>query len=537
MISSIHSQYLSIINGKKIDTDRKIYKLTFEREEEYKKNIKWMIKHKGYYYLLKEPFWCYTLSNIHIDVTSDILKEIGYDVEINENNIKINGKEYANVIDVYKMKEITQYMGNDIFLDELFGDFVPILNKKKVIEYFGVQGRKEKDSLSKMPFHILTKLFNGQKLIQYELFFSANPKEENSFELLPTRIVSELKKQNLNKFNKEGEELSLDLGFILIRKLGEKEKDEKILLPRFKAIGEFILKHSKKDACYVFYYYNGFSSSFLNYVAYLSQYFKKIHIHRFLIKQDIGIHLWIKCYEYIPQSYIPYEEKLNYINEKLMMNMKVWNQLNINYFINEYEMMKNFIKSKQNFDFNNMIPKIQLYLENLNYPIHVIYNERLEIYNHLTMNDMNKFVEICYKHKEIKNVVEYELKEKNWLYISGLLNQQNKNFKTNDRNFMYYWIEKRRESMHISIIEDSFIEVSSLPIEVKKISSEKELKTNSRETLLIIHENLEKEEMYRYLEKCEICMIKKSVKLPFKGYYFYDKSENYFYLKKNEFDL
>ncbi len=118
MISSIHSQYLSIINGKKIDTDRKRYKLTFEREEEYKKNIKWMIKHKGYYYLLKEPFWCYTLSNIHIDETSEILKEIGYDIEMNENNIKINGKEYANVIDVYKMKEITQYMGNDIFLDE-----------------------------------------------------------------------------------------------------------------------------------------------------------------------------------------------------------------------------------------------------------------------------------------------------------------------------------------------------------------------------------------------------------------------------------
>lgn len=539
MKSSIHSQYVSIINGKKIEDHHKKYNIKYEREDEYNKIIKWMNKHKGYYYLLKEPFWCYQLSNIHDPSSKEELKKIGYEVEIDEKNIKINGKEYPNVIDVYKMKNITKFIGNDIFLEELFGDLVSILNKKDIVEYLGVHTIIKKDAPTKIPYDILTKLLNGPKLIQYELLHSIDKKKKYNFELLPTRVISELEKDNLNKLNKTGEEVSFDLGFVLTRKMDKKEKDEEILLPRFKAISEFLLKHSKEGACYVIYYYNGFSSSFANYVAYLSQYFKKINIYRFLIKQDIGIHLWIKCYEYVPQTFVAYQSKYNYVNEKLMMDMKIWNQMNINYFINESMMMRDFIKSNQKINFSGMIPKIQLYLENAHFPINVVYNEQLEIYTDLSLDDMNKFVEIYYKNEDITNIVEYELRYKNWLILSGLLNQQNMNFKTKDRKLIFQWIEKKKREAHFDMngVEDSFIEVSSLPIEVKKIHDEKELKTNEQNALLIIHDNLEKEEMYKLLGKCKICMIKKDVKLPFKGYYFYDKSENFYYLKKNSFQL
>jgi hypothetical protein len=188
-----------------------------------------------------------------------------------------------------------------------------------------------------------------------------------------------------------------------------------------------------------------------------------------------------------------------------------------------------------------MIGKIQLYLENLHYPINVIYNDQLEIHKDISLDDMNKFVEIYYKNEKIKNIVEYQIRQKNWLILSGLLNQLNENYKINkkeERKLLFQWIEKKKtERMDIEMVEDAFIEVSSLPIEIKKIHSEKELKMGEKENLLIIHDNLEKDEIYKYLEKCNICMIKKDVKMPFKGYYFYDKSENYFYLKRNEFQL
>jgi hypothetical protein len=346
-----------------------------------------------------------------------------------------------------------------------------------------------------------------------------------------------LEKKNLNKVP---DDLYFDLGMVLNRKADKKE-DEKIIFPRFKAASEFLLEHSKEGACYVLYYQDGFYGEFMNFCGYLSQYFKKINIHRFLIKQDIGIHLWVKCYEYIPQAFIAYQSKRNYTNEKLLMDMKIWNQININYFINEYNMTKNFIKSKRKFDFNEMIGKIQLYLENLHYPINVIYNDQLEIHKDISLDDMNKFVEIYYKNEKIKNIVEYQIRQKNWLILSGLLNQLNENYKINkkeERKLLFQWIEKKKtERMDIEMVEDAFIEVSSLPIEIKKIHSEKELKMGEKENLLIIHDNLEKDEIYKYLEKCNICMIKKDVKMPFKGYYFYDKSENYYYLKKNYFQL
>lgn len=480
--------------------------------------------------LLQPNFYCH-FSNKRTNEKKDIVEEQNLKIEWKESTIQINDKIYPNIIDNYLFHIMNQKYGNNIFFYQLFYDFVPILKKKKVIYTLGTWHRESIDDFKLgtfPPLEYLKKVGLLKKFKIYQLFQHSLKNKEFQIQYAPSTIFSNYKKKYLNQYNKD---VKFDLTYILIRKKKEDDlyKNSDILFERFQDIQNFILHHLNPHACCLFYLFEGFSEKYMNIIAFMTQYFKKIRIFRTTHSGQQRIHLWVQCFDYQPKKkFIEYKKSMNYLDKEPFFQQQyyLYNTMNQNTQINRYQKVIDYQrKIKNNINPNHIFEEIQpsifLYLDSFHFPTNVVYDSNLIQFSHITLLDMNKFVEIYYNHPSILHVIELNMKETNWLFLIGLLNQKNNEYR---QNIDYY--------LHgdFNTQTDNILQLSSLPLEIYTNK-----KNTPKDSLVIIHYNLEKEVLYSYLKKSTICMMRKDMNLPFEDYYVYEKSDNWVYIKKNEF--
>ena len=481
--------------------------------------------------LLQPNFYCH-FSKKRTDEKKDILEKHGLKIEWKESTFQINDKIYPNIINNYLFQLNNQKYGDNIYYYQLFYDFIPILKKKKIIYSLGTWHKEDIQPMVMGKFPPLEYLKNTGEFKNnifkiYQLFYHSKKNQEFNLHFFPSTILSNYKSKYLKKYK---ENVKFDLTYIFIRKKDDNlYTDNDLLLNRFQDIQNFILQHLNPHACCLFYLFEGFSEEYMNIIAFMTQYFKKIRIFRTTHSAQRRIHLWIQCFDYQPKKkFIEYKKSINFLEKELFFKDQfyLYNIMNQNTQINRYQKVLDYDKKinhiiNPNQIFEEIQPSIFLYLDSFHYPTNVVYDTNLLQYSHITLLDMNTFVDIYYKHPNLSHVIELNMKETNWLFLIGLLNQANHEHRKNIDYYLHGNYDTESENL---------LQLSSLPIQ---IYSEK--KKIPKDSLIIIHEKLDEEVLYYYLNKSYICMIQKDTNLPFEDYYIYEKSENWLYLKKNIF--
>lgn len=538
---NLEPHFYEIENGKKIKTSNKKIK---NYHYIHKKNlIKEILKFKkneeltNYYKLNNPSFWCKSFSDYNHFIKEKLEKN-GLKIIIESNYITINDIQYPNILDENKISldenKISLFSGDSYFVNELFKDFKPYLKNKNKINFISSYTIVKINRITeKFPHHIIKKIFKNHYYSQYELYFGLKENKVH-FKLLPSRIISELENKKLNTYTKD---IKFDLGYLFIRKgISEETYHEKKMFYKLLKISKFIFERANKNSCFVFSFSFGLHSSFVNYIFYISQFFKKIRIHKFFYSASIGLNVWIKCYGFIPNSYFPYD-KLNYIEhvpEDILHKIYLWNNSNIEtklYEFNQTLLFKKNIKNIKNINFYEIVEKVKSYLLMNSLPLNIVYNNILTpySYNTLNKNDMNKFIFTLYQNKNINIIFEYEQKYKNWLLCSALWNQRNSNQQLD------YYFEKNIKNNMEEEENNTYLIVSSLKINIYHNIKINKIKNNF--IFSIIDTNLPENILYYILNHSYICMIHKSVNLPHLHFYLFNSSDNYYFLKKNEIQL
>ena len=526
----LHPLYYEIKNGKKIKySNKKIKKINYVNENEFvKKSIEFKKNKniKKFFYLNHPAFWCKTFSDCPNDIKNEFEK-INLKIDIEKNHIMINDIQYPSISDENKLNELYHFTGNDFFVNQLFDDFIPFFSNKKINFISSFTTKKINRITQKFPGDVVKHLFKNHIYSQYELHYGLGDNKLD-FQLLPSRIISEIENKKLHQYTKD---IKFNLGFLFIRKSIKDSHYEKNMFVKLLKLSQFVFERADKNGCFIFHYVNGLSSSFINYVFYISQFFKKIKIFKFLYKQDIGLNIWIKCYGFIPKNYNSYKKQnyLDNISEDVLEKIKLWNTSNIQTKLNEYHqthiLQKIYMKNYK-LDFDKIIQKVKSFLLINQLPINIVYNDILIPYNSINKNDMNHFLIHLYSNPNIQSIFEYEPQNKNWLLCSALWNQQNENI---EKHVNYYFTYNFKEESDIYLTISSFKINIYNNIDINKI--------NNQNIFSIIDNNLSNDVLYQILNHSYICMINKNVQLPHLDYYLVDSSENYYFLKKNQIKL
>ncbi len=529
------------LKDKKIKrSKKKLEKIEYPNIKKYKEAIKWINDNNEGYVNLYEPK-NYIKSFREIDdkkVIDYYLQKQKINVQFNFDNIIINNREYPSIIDEYNFnKKYPNLHGKNIFWHQFLNPIKPYFKNKKIIKKitFFPFNSPDRGFIEKE----LTNFFDNKKIIKSYIFsFNQRIGEKYDFKIFPSVVLGDINNEKLsNKFNKQTlKKVKFDYAYILLRRTFkdpievEKKRDiegrkEKYLLPSTINIINFLLNHSNKNACYLLYYYEGFSVEFINYLCYLSQYFDKIRIFKKIHDQSVYLNLWINLLGYNGKKVKEYNSKNNYIKnyQELLYKFKIFNESNQNFYINFYYNIKKEKPKIEDFSFESLIPKIILFIENNKFPLNPVYNSKLQEYSDLTLNDMNKFVSVYYNYSIFDSYTELNIKKNNWILLSILLGKQN------DRIMNYYLLgsNNKLELEKDYGLEDNLYILNSLNFIPNK--------TNiiNKNTFLIITDNIDTKTLYKYIKKAKIIMIKKDKNLPFEDYKIIDKSENYYYLMKN----
>jgi hypothetical protein len=477
----INNKSIKLYNKNKDKIRYKLYNL-----ELYYKAINWLIKNDKFFRINLSIFW---IKRYSFEIISYIKAIKDYNdklVVINDNIININGKQFLSIDDNFSKKNRNFIYTSDIILNDIFNNHI---NKKHITILLN---NKYKNNVININRQVIK--FKKDKIykIQYITYSTLNKIEHK---ILPSSIHI-----NINNINKIKLKNKFDIALFHFKKYNKKaELLSKTYFKDFYKLSQFCLENINKNGCVILPTHECFHKNYLNYICYLSQYFKKIMILSYnndIIKLTYWNNVYIVGINFNGKKINKFDSKYNYNDEnslKIKEEFINFVQNNINQIINDYLNIKDTINMSLEEIFLNNINNIKLYLIKNNMKTNLLINDYFNKFNTKLLFDLNFFIKICIQY-DILNIYYLENTEYTEYLVNIMIPQYEKDF--------------------------------------KYIKYEKNLKILKNNLLYL---NTDDKIDFKILLKFDNIIIKKEYANFFEDFYIKDKNENYYFLKKNEF--
>lgn len=246
-----------------------------------------------------------------------------------------------------------------------------------------------------------------------------------------------LKENNINNIYSNYKDLDkliiknkFDIGYILYRDYfnDSVKLDKDIFIKRLKYILNFICKNCNLNSSFIIYFYGSYNDDFDNMICYLTQLFNSVKLHAFKLRKFNYNHFWIILNDFKgSDTEINFLEKKDFYSEN---SLKIKNEIfNFRYklliqTLNKYYYLNDKLNKK--FEILDIKDNILEYLDNLNIPKNILYNELLFDSN-IKYHDMQLLIN-NFNYDNVNYIIEYNMDNNTFLYISSIYTQYyNKN--------------------------------------------------------------------------------------------------------------
>jgi hypothetical protein len=301
------------------------------------------------------------------------------------------------------------------------------LKNKKTIYYLGTNIKCEKNKNILNTFNSFIKDYLKLKgnIVNTCVELNLNKQDVN------------LKDNNINNLYSNYKDLDkliiknkFDIGYILYRDyINDSVKlDKDIFIKRLKYILNFICKNCNLNSSFIIYFYGSYNDDFDNMICYLTQLFNSVKLHSFKFGKFNYNHIWIILNDFKGSDMeINFLEKKDFYSEN---SLKIKNEIfNFRYklliqTLNKYYYLNDKLNKK--FEILDIKDNILEYLDNLNIPKNILYNELL--YNsNIKYHDMQLLIN-NFNYDNVNYIIEYNMNNNTFLYISSIYTQYyNKN--------------------------------------------------------------------------------------------------------------